>query len=139
MAVRLHLKIGLVPGADRLSTSPDVVIHHEPSIGSISRSKGNLYGVVTVAPKSGGKPGEAAALVADAIRDRVLLRRVGGHPDLPREVDQDRQPDAPAGSREPRPGRRAPSAPASPSSAGTSCTWRPSVTQTPTSCARPAC
>jgi hypothetical protein len=38
MAVRLHLKIGLVPGADRLSTSPDVVIHHEPSIGSVSRS-----------------------------------------------------------------------------------------------------
>ena len=50
MAVRLHLKIGLVPGVDRLPTSPDVIIHHEPSIGSISRSKGNLYGVVTVAP-----------------------------------------------------------------------------------------
>ena len=70
MAVRLHLKIGLVPGADRLSASPDAVIHHEPSIGSISRSKGSLYGIVTVAPKSGGKPAEAATLVADAIRDR---------------------------------------------------------------------
>ncbi|MET1232308.1 MAG: hypothetical protein ABWY52_05620 [Candidatus Limnocylindrales bacterium] len=80
MAVRLHLKIGLVPGADRLSTSPDVIIHHEPSIGSISRSKGNLYGVVTVAPKSGGKPGEAAALVADAIRDRYYYDESAGIP-----------------------------------------------------------
>jgi hypothetical protein len=80
MAVRLHLKIGLVPGADRLSTSPDVIIHHEPSIGSISRSKGNLYGVVTVALKSGGKPGEAVALVADAIRDRYYYDESAGIP-----------------------------------------------------------
>ena len=80
MAVRLHLKIGLVPGADRLSTSPDVVIHHEPSIGSVSRSKGNLYGVVTVTPKSGGKPGEAATLVADTIRDRYYYDESAGIP-----------------------------------------------------------
>jgi hypothetical protein len=80
MAVRLHLKIGLVPGADRLSTSPDVVVHHEPSIGSISRSKGNLYGVVTVAPRSGGKPGEAAALVAETIRDRYYYDESAGIP-----------------------------------------------------------
>ncbi len=80
MAVRLHLKIGLVPGVDRIPTSPDVIIHHEPSIGSISRSKGNLYGVVTVAPKSGGKPGEAATLVADAIRDRYYYDESAGIP-----------------------------------------------------------
>jgi hypothetical protein len=80
MAVRLHLKIGLVPGADRLTTSPDVVIHHEPSIGSVSRSKGNLYGIVAVAPKSGGKPGEAATLVADAIRDRYYYDESAGIP-----------------------------------------------------------
>jgi hypothetical protein len=80
MAVRLHLKIGLVPGADRLSTSPDQVIHHEPTIGSTSRSKGNLYGVVTVRPRSGGKPAEAARLVADAVRDRYYYDESAGIP-----------------------------------------------------------
>jgi hypothetical protein len=46
MAVRLHLKIGLVPGADRLSASPDAVIHHEPSIGFDQPHQGSLYGIV---------------------------------------------------------------------------------------------
>src|SRR3972149_203198 len=71
MAVRLHLKIGLVPAGDRLASSPDAVLHHEPSIGATSRSKGNLYGIVTVRPGSGGRAGDAAALAADTNR--------GGH------------------------------------------------------------
>ena len=135
MAVRLHLKIGLVPGADRLSASPDAVIHHEPSIGSISRSKGSLYGIVTVAPKSGGKPAEAATLVADAIRDgttttnrqasRSAWRSRSGPPTRPsaRRARATAWPPAP-------------SAPAWPSCAVTSCTWRPSAMRTPTSCGR---
>src|SRR3990172_9272617 len=64
MAVRLHLKIGLVPAGDRLASSPDAVLHHEPSIGATSRSKGNLYGIVTVRPGSGGGVGGAAAPLA---------------------------------------------------------------------------
>jgi len=46
----------------------------------VRESEGALYGVVTVAPKSGGKPGEAAALVADAIRDRYYYDESAGIP-----------------------------------------------------------
>ena len=42
MAVRLHLKPGLVAAVDRLPSSPDTIVVEEPTIGSITRSKGNL-------------------------------------------------------------------------------------------------
>ena len=80
MAVRLHLKIGLVPAGDRLASSPDAVLHHEPSIGATSRSKGNLYGIVTVRPGSGGRAADAAALVADTIRERYYYDESAGIP-----------------------------------------------------------
>jgi hypothetical protein len=80
MAVRLHLKIGLVPAGDRLTSSPDAVLHHEPSIGATSRSKGNLYGIVTVRPGSGGRAADAAALVAETIRERYYYDESAGIP-----------------------------------------------------------
>ena len=80
MAVRLHLKIGLVPGTDRLASSPDAIVHHAPTTGSISRSKGSLYAIVTARPGSGGRPAEAAALVAETIRERYYYDESAGIP-----------------------------------------------------------
>lgn len=70
MAVRLHLKIGIVPASDRLSASPDAIIHREPETGSAIRSKGNLYGLVCARPGTLGRAAEAAAAVAETIRER---------------------------------------------------------------------
>jgi hypothetical protein len=80
MAVRLHLKIGIVPGSDRLATSPDAVIHREPKTGSAIRSKGNLYGLVCARPGSAGRVAEAAAAVAVAITERYYYDESAGIP-----------------------------------------------------------
>jgi hypothetical protein len=80
MAVRLHLKIGIVPGPDRLATSPDAVIHREPETGSAMRTKGNLYGLVCAPPAGGARIAEAAAMVADAIRERYYYDESAGIP-----------------------------------------------------------
>ena len=90
MAVRLQMKLGVVAEHDRLADSPDTLVVVEPSVGSVARSKGHLYLLVTSrvghAPRSrGDAPGR---------RDdpqRVLLRRVGRHPGVPPEGDRDRQ------------------------------------------------
>jgi hypothetical protein len=47
MAVRLQLKLGIVAEHDRLSDSPDTLVVVEPSVGSVARSKGHLYLLVT--------------------------------------------------------------------------------------------
>ena len=47
MAVRLQMKLGLVPEADRLPDSPDQMVVVEPSVGSVARTKGSLYLLVT--------------------------------------------------------------------------------------------
>jgi Zn-dependent protease with chaperone function len=47
MAVRLQLKLGIVAEQDRLDDSPDTLVVVEPSVGSVARSKGNLYLLVT--------------------------------------------------------------------------------------------
>jgi hypothetical protein len=80
MAVRLHLKIGLVPEQDRLESSPDALLVTEPNVGSVSRSKGSLFIVVTCRPGHGGKPREAAALVADTIRREYYYDESAGIP-----------------------------------------------------------
>ena len=76
MAVRLQMKLGVVAEHDRLPDSPDTLVVVEPSVGSVARSKGHLYLLVTsrisLAPRAGGDPPRR--------RDdpqRVLLRRVG--------------------------------------------------------------
>ncbi|MGH2407903.1 MAG: hypothetical protein ACRDF7_07500, partial [Candidatus Limnocylindrales bacterium] len=82
MAVRLHLKIGIVPGSDRLPTSPDAVIHREPETGSAIRTKGNLYGLVCVRPGATGRVAEAAAAVGATIRERYYYDESAGIPVL---------------------------------------------------------
>ena len=47
MAVRLHMKLGIVAEHDRLADSPDTLVVVEPSVGSVARSKGHLYLLVT--------------------------------------------------------------------------------------------
>ncbi len=80
MAVRMHLKPGLVPAADRLETSPDTVVVREPTIGSTSRSKGSLYAIVTAAPGSGGHAAEATRLVAETIERQYYYDESAGIP-----------------------------------------------------------
>ena len=71
-------------------TRPDTLVVVEPSVGSVARSKGHLYLLVTsrisLAPRARGD--------APGGRDdpeRVLLRRVGRDPGLPPEGDRDGQ------------------------------------------------
>jgi len=68
LAVRLQLKLGLVAEQDRLPDSPDTSVIVEPSSGSIARSKGNLYLLVT-SRQPGARARDAARLAADTIRN----------------------------------------------------------------------
>src|SRR4029077_18551519 len=77
MAVRLQMKLGLVPEADRLPDSPDQMVVVEPSVGSVARTKGSLYLLVT-ARGSGNKITEAARLVADTIRTEYYYDESAG-------------------------------------------------------------
>ncbi len=66
MAVRLQMKLGVVAETDRLADSPDTLVAVEPAIGSISRSKGNLYLLVT--GTTGRRLRDATRLVAETVR-----------------------------------------------------------------------
>ncbi len=61
------MKLGFVAEQDRLPDSPDTVVPEEPTIGSIVRSKGNLYLLVT-ARTPGARLREITRLVSDTIR-----------------------------------------------------------------------
>ncbi len=61
------MKLGFVAEQDRLPDSPDTVVPEEPTIGSILRSKGNLYLLVT-ARTAGSRLRETTRLVSDTIR-----------------------------------------------------------------------
>ncbi len=61
------MKLGFVAEQDRLPDSPDTVVPEEPTIGSIVRSKGNLYLLVT-ARTPGARLREVTRLVSDTIR-----------------------------------------------------------------------
>src|SRR5918992_4519741 len=80
MAVRLHLKYGLVAEGDRLESSPDTILVTEPSVGSVLRSKGSLYTVVTARARSGGRPSLATALVAETVRREYYYDESAGIP-----------------------------------------------------------
>ena len=67
MAVRLYMNLGLLAESERLPDSADTVVVVEPNIGSTSRTKGNLYLLVTGA--GGRKLREATKIVADRIKD----------------------------------------------------------------------
>lgn len=80
MASRLHLKIGVVAERDRLSSSADSILVTEPSTGSRARSKGNLYLIVTARTDGGGRPRDAAALVAETLRRDYYYDESAGIP-----------------------------------------------------------
>ena len=77
MAVRLQMKLGYAADSAHLPGSPDAILSEEPTIGSIVRSKGSLYLVVT-ARTSGPKVAEATRLVAEAIRDAYYYDESAG-------------------------------------------------------------
>ncbi|HKF86179.1 MAG TPA: hypothetical protein VKB30_10370 [Candidatus Limnocylindrales bacterium] len=77
MAVRLQLKLGAVTEQDRLPDSPDTVVVVEPAVGSVGRTKGNLYLLVT-SRVSGNRAREATRVVADTIRNEYYYDESAG-------------------------------------------------------------
>ena len=77
MAVRLQLKLGAVTEQDRLPDSPDTVVVVEPSVGSVGRTKGNLYLLVT-SRVPGARAREATRIVADTIRNEYYYDESAG-------------------------------------------------------------
>ena len=77
MAVRLQMKLGYAAAAAQPPGSPDAILSEEPSIGSVVRSKGNLY-LVASSRTSGPKVAEATRLVAETIRDAYYYDESAG-------------------------------------------------------------
>lgn len=77
MAARLQLKLGLVAEQDRLADSPDTLVVVEPSVGSVARSKGNLYLLVT-SRASSRHALEATRLAAETIRNEYYYDESAG-------------------------------------------------------------
>lgn len=77
MAVRLQLKLGIVAEQDRLDDSPDTLVVVEPSVGSVARSKGNLYLLVTSRVVTRHAL-EATRLAAETIRNEYYYDESAG-------------------------------------------------------------
>jgi hypothetical protein len=77
LAVRLQLKLGAVTDQDRLPDSPDTVVVVEPSVGSVARTKGNLYLLVT-SRIPGSRAREATRLVAESVRNEYYYDESAG-------------------------------------------------------------
>jgi hypothetical protein len=77
MAARLQLKLGIVAEHDRLDDSPDTLVVVEPSVGSVARSKGNLYLLVT-SRTSSRHALEATRLAAETIRNEYYYDESAG-------------------------------------------------------------
>lgn len=77
MAVRLQLKLGIVAEHDRLPDSPDTLVVVEPSVGSVARSKGHLYLLVTSRVVSRHAL-EATRLAAETIRNEYYYDESAG-------------------------------------------------------------
>jgi hypothetical protein len=75
LAVRLQLKLGAV--TDQLADSPDAIVVVEPSVGSVARSKGNLYLLVT-SRTTGNRAREATRMIADTIRNEYYYDESAG-------------------------------------------------------------
>ena len=127
MAVRLQMKLGVVAEHDRLPDSPDTLVVVEPSVGSVARSKGHLYLLVTSRIASRHAL-EATRLAAETIRNeyyydesagiRVCLQKAIATAN--KRLAHQARPARPAR----RPTATARSASAWPSSAATRCTSR---------------
>jgi hypothetical protein len=77
MAVRLQMKLGVVAEHDRLVDSPDTLVVVEPTVGSVARSKGLLYLLVTSRLVS--RHGlEATRLAAETIRNEYYYDESAG-------------------------------------------------------------
>jgi hypothetical protein len=77
LAVRLQLKLGAVTEQDQLADSPDAIVVVEPSVGSVARSKGNLYLLVS-SRLTGNRAKEATRMVADTIRNEYYYDESAG-------------------------------------------------------------
>jgi hypothetical protein len=77
MAARLQLKLGLVAEHDRTPDSPDTLVVVEPSVGSVARSKGYLYLLVTSRINSRHAL-EATRLAAETIRNEYYYDESAG-------------------------------------------------------------
>ena len=77
LAVRLQLKLGAVTEQDRLADSPDTIVVVEPSVGSVGRTKGHLYLLVT-SKTPGNRAREATWVVADTIRNEYYYDESAG-------------------------------------------------------------
>jgi len=77
MAPRLSLKLGVVADRDRTPDSPDAVIVVEPTIGSIARSKGSLYLLVT-STVAGSRARDATRQAAESMRDEYYYDESAG-------------------------------------------------------------
>ena len=77
MAVRLQMKLGVVAEHDRLDDSPDTLVIVEPSVGSVARSKGHLYLLVT-SRISSRHALEATRLAAETIRNEYYYDESAG-------------------------------------------------------------
>ncbi len=77
MAARLQLKLGIVAEHDRLDDSPDTLVVVEPSVGSVARSKGHLYLLVS-SRTSSRHALEATRLAAETIRNEYYYDESAG-------------------------------------------------------------
>ena len=77
MAVRLQMKLGVIAEPERVIDSPDTVVVVEPSVGSVARSKGNLYLIVTSTIAS-QRAQEATQLAAETIRSEYYYDESAG-------------------------------------------------------------
>jgi hypothetical protein len=77
LPARLQLKLGAVTDQDRLPDSPDTIVVVEPSVGSVGRTKGNLYLLVT-STVPGSRAREATRMVADTIRNEYYYDESAG-------------------------------------------------------------
>ncbi len=77
MAVRLQMKLGVVAEHDRLPDSPDTLVIVEPQVGSVARSKGLLYLLVT-SRISSRHALEATRLAAETIRNEYYYDESAG-------------------------------------------------------------
>ncbi len=71
------MKLGVIAEPDRASDSPDSVVVVEPNVGSVARSKGSLYLIVTSTIAS-ARAQEATQLAAETIRGEYYYDESAG-------------------------------------------------------------